>query len=184
MWRSDLFPTSPNKTACNFACALVAVIVGLSVANKQLGFAIADEPSKTQNTEEKKWMNTITGEFEVKITPADTGDPQIGMMLLDKRYIGDLKATGNGRMLTGMTSVKNSAAYVAIERIEGELKGKRGSFLIQHSGTMTKEKQSLIIRVVPDSGTGDLAGIDGTMDIRIVERKHFYDFRYTLADPK
>ncbi len=125
-------------------------------------------------------MNMVSGEFEVKIVPVDSGDSQIGMMLLDKNYRGELNATGKGRMLTGMTNIKNSAAYVAIERIEGELNGKRGTFLIQHSGTMTKDKQTLTIRVVPDSGTGELEGLDGTMEIRVVERKHFYDFRYSL----
>ncbi len=135
---------------------------------------------KTQSTEGRKPMNSISGEFDVKLNPVDTGDAQMGMMLLDKSYRGDLQATGTGRMLTGMTSVKGSAAYVAIERIEGELKGKRGGFLIQHSGTMTNAKQSLVITVVPDSGTGDLVGIEGTMKIRIVDKKHFYDFDYSL----
>ena len=123
-------------------------------------------------------MIFISGEFEVKINPVETGDAQIGMMLLDKTYRGDLQATGKGRMLTGMTDVKGSAAYVAIERIEGELKGKRGSFLIQHSGTMSQDKQSLVISIVPDSGTDELVGIQGTMDIRRVDKKHFYDFKY------
>ncbi len=136
----------------------------------------------TQTPEETKTMNMVSGEFEVKIVTVDSGDSQMGMMLLDKSYHGHLNATGKGRMLTGMTSVKNSAAYVAIERIEGELNGKHGTFLIQHSGTMTKDKQTLIIRVVPDSGTGELEGLDGTMEIRIVERKHIYDFRYSLPD--
>ncbi len=127
-------------------------------------------------------MEKITGEFEVKIIPVDTGDTQMGMMLLDKVYHGSLKGTGKGRMLTGMTSIKDSAGYVAIERIEGELMGKRGSFIIQHSGTMSKGKQLLTIRVVPDSGTEGLAGLEGEMQIRIVDRKHFYDFEYTLPE--
>ena len=172
------------KTACTLTIAVAITTLGQIIATKFVLHASADEPLKTKNQEAEKFMNSITGEFEVKIVPADTGDPQIGMMLLDKTYSGELKATGKGRMLTGMTNIKTSAAYVAIERIEGELKGKQGSFLIQHSGVMTKDKQSLVIRVVPDSGTGDLVGIDGTMEIRIVERKHFYDFHFTIADPK
>lgn len=127
-------------------------------------------------------MQMITGEFDVKIIPTESDDPTMGMMLLDKTYRGDLKGTGKGRMLTGMTSVKGSAAYVAIERIDGELNGKKGTFLIQHSGTMSKEKQSLTISVVPDSGTGELTGLIGTMEIRIVDRKHFYDFRFGFAE--
>ena len=129
-------------------------------------------------------MQKITGEFDVKIAPVDTGDAQMGMMLLDKTYHGELKGSGKGRMLTGGTSVKDSAGYVAIERIEGELSGRKGSFLIQHSGTMAKGQPSLTIGVIPDSGTGDLVGLDGQMQIRIVDRKHFYDFQYTLPDSK
>ena len=144
----------------------------------------ADEPSPSKTSVEKKYMKKITGEFDVKINPADSGDPQMGMMLLDKTYRGELHGTGKGRMLTGMTSIKDSAGYVAIERIEGELNGKKGSFLIQHSGTMAKGRQSLTISVIPDSGTGDLVGIEGEMQIRIVDRKHFYDFEYSLPDEK
>ena len=177
-------PTSQKKHAIKIGSYFVAAVVGLTIAINFAPFIHSDEPPRTQTQDEKKIMNMVSGEFEVKIVPVDSEDPQIGMMLLDKNYRGDLQATGKGRMLTGMTSVKNSAAYVAIERIEGELKGKRGSFLIQHSGTMTKDKQSLSIRVVPDSGTGELVGIDGTMDFRLVERKHFYDFNYTLAEAK
>jgi hypothetical protein len=84
-------------------------------------------------------------------------------------------------MLTGMTDVKGSAAYVAIERVKGKLKGLEGSFLIHHTGLMTKGSQSLVIRVVPDSGTGDLAGIEGEMYIKIADGKHLYRFEYTLA---
>lgn len=144
----------------------------------------ADEPAPPKPPIEKKYMNNITGEFDVKIVPVDTGDSQMGMMLLDKTYHGVLKGSGKGRMLTGGTSVKDSAGYVAIERIEGELSGKKGSFLIQHSGTMAKGQPSLTINVIPDSGTGDLVGLEGQMQIRIVERKHFYDFQYSLPDAK
>src|SRR5262245_20261478 len=85
---------------------------------------------ETPKPKEKQFMSEVSGEFDVKIIPADTGDPKMGMMMLDKKYHGELEATGTGRMLTGMTEVKNSAAYVAIERVEGKLKGASGSFLI------------------------------------------------------
>lgn len=126
-------------------------------------------------------MNEVTGEFDVKIVPIDTGDDKMGMMILDKHYHGDLNASGQGRMLTGMTDVKGSGAYVAIERVKGKLKGLEGSFLIHHTGLMSKGSQSLVIRVVPDSGTGDLAGIEGEMHIKIADGKHFYRFEYTLG---
>jgi hypothetical protein len=142
------------------------------------------DPPQTNGPREKTFMNEVTGEFDVKIVPVDTGDDKMGMMALDKQYHGDLNATGQGRMLTGMTDVKGSAAYVAIERVKGQLKGVEGTFLIHHTGVMTQGSQSLVIRVVPDSGTGDLAGIEGEMHIKIADGKHFYRFEYTLGRPR
>ncbi len=129
-------------------------------------------------------MHEVSGEFDVKVSPVDTGDAKLGMMTLDKHYHGDLDATGAGRMLTGMTDVKGSAAYVAMERVSGKLKGASGTFLLYHTGLMNKGAQSLSIRVVPDSGTGELAGIDGELHIKIADGKHFYRFAYSLGDAK
>jgi Protein of unknown function (DUF3224) len=122
--------------------------------------------------------------FEVTLTPesSDGGGDGISLarMSIDKRYHGDLEATGKGEMLTAMTPVKGSAGYVAVERVFGALQGRKGSFVIQHSGTMTRGAPSLAISVVPDSGTGELAGIAGRMAIVIADGKHSYDFEYTL----
>ena len=126
-----------------------------------------------------------SGPFEVKLTPQGTGDPTEGMTLgrmsSDKRFHGDLEATSKGEMLTAMTGVEGSAGYVAIERVSGKLHGREGTFTLQHSGTMTRGAQSLIITVVPDSGTGQLVGIAGKMAIKIEDGKHSYEFDYTLA---
>ena len=125
-------------------------------------------------------MNEISGEFEITLVPADTGDDKMGMMTLEKKYRGDLNATAAGRMLTGMTEVKGSAAYVAIERVSGQLKGIEGTFLLYHTGVMGKGSESLVIRVVPDSGTGGLAGLAGELHIARKDGKHLYRFQYTL----
>jgi hypothetical protein len=126
-----------------------------------------------------------TGSFEVKMTPQSTDDvgdgAPLGRMGLDKKFSGDLDATGKGEMLTGMTATKGSAGYVAIERVTGKLRGRSGTFLLQHRGIMTRGAPDLAINVVPDSGTGELAGIAGKMNIRIeAGGKHFYDLDYTL----
>jgi Protein of unknown function (DUF3224) len=142
------------------------------------------DPPQTNGPKEKTFMNEVTGQFDVKVVPVDTGDDKMGMMSLDKQYHGDLNATGQGRMLTGMTDVKGSAAYVAIERVKGKVKGAEGTFLMHHTGLMSKGTQSLVIRVVPDSGTGDLAGIEGEMHIKIANGKHFYRFEFTLGGQK
>ena len=124
------------------------------------------------------------GTFDVKITPQKAeegvGDPTIGRMSIDKVFHGDLEGTSLGQMLAAMTDVKDSAGYVAIERVKGVLKGRGGSFALQHSGTMDRGVPGLIITVVPDSGTGQLVGLRGTMTIDIRDGKHFYGFDYTL----
>src|SRR5689334_2265491 len=130
-------------------------------------------------------MPRATGTFEVTLSalPMDD-DPAmeaVGRMSIDKQYRGDLEAAGHGQMLTGGTPIKNSAGYVAIERVTGTLKGKRGAFLLQHNGIMTRGQPSLVITIVPDSGTDQLDGLRGTMSIRIEGGKHFYDLNYTLG---
>jgi hypothetical protein len=103
-------------------------------------------------------------------------------MILDKQFHGDLVATSKGQMLSAGTAVQGSAGYVAIEQVSGTLHGRSGTFVLQHLGTMTRGAPQLLIRVVPDSGTGELTGLAGTMTIQIVERKHSYEFEYTLPE--
>jgi len=103
-------------------------------------------------------------------------------MSIDKQYSGDVEGSGTGEMLTGRTTVKDSAAYVAIERVNGTLQGRRGTFLLQHTGTMTSGLRDLRVIVVPDSGTGQLVGLSGKLMINIVDGKHFYEFDYVLPD--
>jgi len=125
-----------------------------------------------------------TGAFDVKLTPLDpafkTEDTSIARMSIDKQFHGALEASSKGEMLSAATSVKGSAAYVAIERVSGSLNGRTGSFILQHNATMNRGTPSLSITVVPDSGTGQLEGLTGTMNIIIANGKHSYDFTYTL----
>lgn len=125
---------------------------------------------------------TASGTFEVKLIPQvdeNAGDPTVGRMSLDKQFEGDLQASSKGQMLATMT-VKGSAGYVAMERVNGILAGRTGSFALQHTGTMNRGVPELSVTVVPDSGTAELTGIAGKMIINIVEKKHFYEFEFTL----
>src|SRR5262245_44925455 len=108
-----------------------------------------------------------SGSFEVKISPQAQDEAEgstLGRMSIDKRFDGDLEATGKGEMLTAGTDA-GSAVYVAIERVVGTLHGRSGAFVLVHKGAMTHNSQQLTITVVPDSGTGDLAGIAGQLAI-------------------
>lgn len=101
---------------------------------------------------------------------------------MNKQFQGDLEASSQGTMLASSPDDSGSGGYVAIERAKGTLHGRRGSFLLQHSGTMRRGAPSLTVTVVPGSGTEELAGLAGEMDINIVDGKHVYDFSYTLAE--
>jgi hypothetical protein len=126
------------------------------------------------------------GSFAVNIIPQPPEDKTegltLGRMLIEKKFQGDLEAAGKGQMLTGMTEVKGSGAYVAIERVTGTLHGRSGSFILHHLGIMERGAPRLNVSVVPDSGTRGLAGIAGTMTIIIAEGKHSYELAYTLPE--
>ena len=121
-----------------------------------------------------------TGLFYVTMAPTGAADAPVSAMSLTKTFHGDLDATSIGQMLAVRTPVDGSAGYVAMERVTGNLAGHHGSFALQHSGTMNQGAASLSVTVVPDSGTGDLTGLAGTMDIAVAGREHRYTLRYTL----
>lgn len=122
------------------------------------------------------------GTFDVKTIPqpADEEGVAIGRLLLDKQFHGDLEATSKGQMIAVRTGVTNSAGYVAMEQVSGTLLGRTGTFVLQHSGTVNRGEQELLITVVPDSGTGELTSLMGTMTIIIEGGKHSYDFEYSM----
>jgi hypothetical protein len=124
-------------------------------------------------------MPRAAGIFEVKLTPQPSG--AVGRMSIDKQYHGELEASSQGEMLTAMTAVKGSAGYVAIEKVTGTLAGRAGSFMLMHTGTMTRGESKLSVTVVPDSGTQDLAGLTGNLNIIIADGKHSYEFDYELG---
>jgi hypothetical protein len=141
------------------------------------------KPPTTTSAPGTPMTATAKGPFDVTLTPQGAGtDPTaVGRMTLDKTFHGDLEATSAGEMLAVRTAVAGSAGYVAIERVSGTLAGRTGTFALQHWGIMNNGAPDLRISVVPDSGTGQLAGLTGTMTIDIQPGgKHFYTFSYTL----
>lgn len=126
------------------------------------------------------------GTFDVTLKPlsadAGPGVESLGRLSIDKVFHGDIDGTSKGQMLTGGTAIKNSAAYVAIEQVSGSLKGRKGTFILQHTGIMNRGEGSLVITVVPDSGTGALEGLTGTMVIKIDAGRHSYEMEYSLGN--
>jgi hypothetical protein len=131
-------------------------------------------------------MPLASGSFSVTVTPqpadAGVGDPGIGRMGLHKQFEGGLRAQARGQMLALRTAVAGSAAYVALDQVEGELDGRRGGFALHHRGVMRRGEPALEVWVVPDSGTGELEGLSGRLDIRIEGTEHFYTLDYSLPE--
>ncbi len=160
----------------SIAAAALAVVLAAGLASA----ASADNASQ----KDKVMTNKARGEFDVKVNPvAQEPYPDgisLGRFSLNKQYRGDIEAAGVGEMLTAGTPVEGSAGYVAFERVEGTLHGKRGTFVLQHLGRMGHGAQHMTIAVLPDSGTGELVGLEGTLVITIAEGKHFYELEYRL----
>ncbi|MGO9804790.1 MAG: DUF3224 domain-containing protein [Steroidobacteraceae bacterium] len=131
-------------------------------------------------------MTHASGAFDVKVTPQKP-DTQIartanlGRLTIDKQFHGDLEASAKGEMLATQTDVKGSAGYVALERVTGKLQGRAGSFVLLHSATMKRGAPETTITVVPDSGTGELTGIAGSMRIKVApDGSHSYEFEFRI----
>lgn len=125
------------------------------------------------------------GPFDVKLAPQKADNPQaeaaaLGRMSLEKTYHGDLQAASQGEMLSVLDKQKGSGGYVAMERVQGTLAGRTGSFVLQHSASMNRGEPQMNITVVPDSGAGELSGLSGSMTISIDKGQHYYDFEYLL----
>ena len=168
------------KTQSRAAVAITAIYLLFGfAAHTQTSTAVPNPPQKGTAT-----AVHAKGTFEVKVAPQTPDgkfeDATMGRLTIDKQFHGDLEATSKGQMLTATTETKGSGAYVAIERVTGALKGRSGTFILQHGGTMTGGVPKLNVTVVPDSGTGQLVGLTGKMEIVIQDGKHSYDFEYTL----
>ena len=161
------------------AAILVTIFFTFSI------FSVRAQSSDPNSPQKGKFVTKhATGPFEVKLTPQDDkGDANLGRMTIDKQFHGDLEGTSNGQMLTGMSEIKGSGTYVAIEKVTGTLQGRSGTFILHHVGIMHRGTPNLTIEVVPDSGTGQLQGLSGKMNIIIAPGgAHSYDFEYTLPD--
>src|SRR5579864_1626073 len=146
----------------------------------------ATKETDQSNPQEKHMTQQATGSFDVKMAPQKPDSEvaqaaSIARFTIDKVFHGDLEGTSKGEMLGAQTEVKGSAGYVAMERVTGVLRGRKGGFVFQHSGTMARGSLDLSVTVVPDSGTGELRGLSGKMNIIIApDGKHSYEFAFTM----
>jgi hypothetical protein len=167
------------------SCVTVAVVGAIWLSFGSMAYAQESTATPAPITVQKGNAMHASGTFEVKLIPQPPEDKAdgstLGRMSIDKQFHGDLEGASKGQMLSAMTDVKGSAGYVAIERVTGKLNGRSGSFVLQHSGSAIRGATQLSVTVVPDSGTGQLVGLAGTMTITIADGKHSYDLEYTLT---
>jgi hypothetical protein len=160
----------------------IALLCGIGLA----AHAQAQTPPSKLLRKDPVMSRHAEGTFDVKTTPLPADDAttaaSISRYALDKQFHGDLDGTSKGEMLSSGDPSKGSAGYVAIERVTGTLHGRTGSFALQHNGSIDQGRFLLEVTVIPGSGTGELAGISGTMKIIISAGKHSYTFDYTLPE--
>jgi hypothetical protein len=162
------------------------VLLGIGLAFGACFYSQTGLPFQNKSQERSQMSQYAQGPFNVNLT-AQKPDSEVakaanlGRMAIDKQFHGELEAISKGEMLAAQTEVKGSAGYVAMERVTGTLDGRKGSFLLQHSATMSRGVPDLTVIVVPDSGTDELRGLQGKMNIIIApDGKHSYAFDYTL----
>jgi hypothetical protein len=126
-----------------------------------------------------------SGYFDVTLAPQAADNPQvlaatIDRLSIDKQYHGDVQGTSSGQM-QAIRDERNTGAYVALEKVVASLQGRSGTFMLMHSGYMDQGAVGRwLVEIVPGSGTGELAGLSGTMKIIQKDEKHYYEIDYEL----
>jgi len=173
-----------NRVFCYVVAFLSLLCVSVLILTPR--FAHSRTPLPTKSQKESPMSQHAKGEFEVKISALEPAfkfeENPLGRMSIDKQFHGALEATSKGEMLSAGNPAKGAGGYVAMERVSGSLHGRTGTFVLQHSGTMSHGSYQMLVTVVPDSGTGQLVGLSGTMTIIIEDGKHSYEFAYSLPD--
>ena len=160
------------KKQINYIFLLIITLIFSGCITNNFNYSNANQSQDSQ-------MIISKGTFTVSMSPVEGSHT----LKLEKQYTGALVANGFGEMLaTRSTSVEGSASYVAIEAVTGSLDGKRGSFTLVHRGVMSGDHKELQVNISPDSGTEELLGISGSLEIIIEEGKHYYVLEYTFAD--
>jgi hypothetical protein len=160
-------PRSRAASASLAACALWA------------GVALASTPTEPSPMKTRR----ASGTFTVRMQPREAPRPgEFPRLRLDKTFAGGLQGTSTVEMIASNAGDQPSGGYVALERFTGTLEGRSGSFVLQHSGTMSPAGTHIDVLVTPGSGTGDLAGLEGRLTIRLDGNDHFYDLEYSLPE--
>jgi len=169
------------------AAPLHAIILALASAGIAFVAGAPTQPPAHPNPGALAMSQHAKGPFDVKVPPlppdAGIGHASISRLNLFKQLHGDLQGQVHGQMLAQGNPNGGAAGYVAMDFVEARLAGREGTFAMQHIGSMGAGPMRMDINIVPGSGTGDFAGIEGRFNITIVDKQHHYDLEYTLPAP-
>jgi hypothetical protein len=103
--------------------------------------------------------------------------PSVVEIRVTEEFSGDVTGAGAARFLQALRQ-DGSASFCGIERVDGALAGRPGSFLLQDAGTAEGDTVTGTWFVVPGSGSGRLAGLrgEGGFEARLGQ-----DARWTLS---
>jgi hypothetical protein len=132
--------------------------------------AATTRQQRISHGEGKIMTNQATGAFTIDDWEDEPFGEQDGVKLsrvrVTKTFAGEIAGSSTAALVMAGAQ-EGSAAYVGLEQVVGSVHDHSGSFVLQHSATMTKDAQSLSLTVVPDSGTGELLGVSGQGRIEI-----------------
>jgi hypothetical protein len=89
-----------------------------------------------------------------------TAGPALMGIRINETFAGDLEGESTVWALQALRDDR-SASMVSVQRVCGNLGGRRGTFVLQGSETVEHGKIKATWFVVPGSGTGDLSGLLG-----------------------
>lgn len=160
------------KSRLSFHAFLLAVGVALGIGETSATALAATPETQARSAVRQPTMRHAKGRFTVAVTPESET-----RFAMSKTFAGGMKGTSKGTMI-GDTVV---TAYVALEKFEGVLDGRKGGFLMLHRGFMSKaDGMNLDVFIAPNSDTGELTGIRGNLAIKVTDDKHSYDLAYSL----
>lgn len=114
-------------------------------------------------------MSNHDATFTVDLTPAEILAGAADRFDLAKTWTGALEGTSRGTMLAAGDPAGGSASYIATEVFEGTVDGRPGTLTLQQLGTLVEGVPELLYVIAPGSGTGELAGLTGTLTIGTIE---------------
>jgi hypothetical protein len=111
----------------------------------------------------------------------DGDGPKLTRAAVTKVFRGELEGDATVEYLM-VHCADGTATFVGIERVEGTLNGKSGSFVLEHLGTFEQGTAKAKCRVVTGSGTGDLMGLQGEGSFEARGREAPFDLEYVFTD--